>query len=353
MNYRELFRGNRLCRLLGIEYPIIGGGMTWVSDASLCAAVSEAGGVGILAAGNLSPDLLREQITRARKLTRKPIGVNLVGISPNFSSHLDIALALRPDLVTLGADPNFQEHIAALLGCGIKVFPLAASVLMATLAEEAGAQAVIPEGQEAGGHISNVSTMPFIPQVVDAVTIPVIAAGGIGDGRGMAAAFALGAEGIQIGTALIVADECGVHENYKQAVLNAEDRSTAITGISIGKPVRALRNKLTRQLRKMEDEGVPWTEIELLAAGKLREAAQEGNVREGSVMMGQIAGLIKKKAPVREIIESMIEGFVQTIKMLGSKYNVELEYGGDLHGPIRRRGSPARVQKDSREGTAT
>ncbi|MCX6338698.1 MAG: nitronate monooxygenase [Candidatus Aureabacteria bacterium] len=320
MNYRELFRENRLCRLLGIEYPIIGGGMTWVSDASLCAAVSEAGGVGILAAGNLPPDLLREQITHARKLTRKPIGVNLVGISPNFSSHLDIALALRPDLVTLGADPNFQEHIAALLGCGIKVFPLAASVLMATLAEEAGAQAVIPEGQEAGGHISNVSTMPFIPQVVDAVTIPVIAAGGIGDGRGMAAAFALGAEGIQIGTALIVADECGVHENYKQAVLNAEDRSTAVTGISIGKPVRALRNKLTRQLRKMEDEGVPWTEIELLAAGKLREAAQEGNVREGSVMMGQVAGLIKKKAPAKEIIENILTGFAQTIKTLDSKY---------------------------------
>jgi enoyl-[acyl-carrier protein] reductase II len=323
VNYRELFRGNRLCQLLGIEYPIIGGGMTWVSDANLCAAVSEAGGVGILAAGNLPPDLLREQITHARTLTRRPIGVNLVGISPSFSSHLDIVTTLRPDLVTLGADPNFQEHIAALLGCGIKVFPLAASVLMATLAEEAGAQAVIPEGQEAGGHISDISTMPFIPQVVDAVTIPVIAAGGIGDGRGMAAAFALGAEGIQIGTALIVADECGAHEHYKQAVLNAEDRSTAVTGISIGKPVRALRNKLTRQLRKMEDEGVPWTEIELLASGKLREAAQEGNVRDGSVMMGQVAGLIKTRGPARKIIEEILEGFVRTLGGLDSKYRPE------------------------------
>ena len=321
MNYRELFRGNRLCRLLGIEYPIIGGGMTWVSDANLCAAVSEAGGVGMLASGNLPPDLLREQIRRARELTRKPIGVNLVGISPNFSSHLDIVTALRPDLVTLGADPNFQEHIAALLECGIKVFPLAASVLMAKLAEEAGAQAVIPEGHEAGGHISDISTMPFMPQVVDAVSIPVIAAGGIGDGRGMAAAFALGAEGIQIGTALIVADECGVHERYKQAVLNAEDRSTAVTGISIGKPVRALRNKLTRELKKMEEAGIPWTEIELLASGKLREAAQEGNVREGSVMMGQIAGLIKKRGPARKIIDGIVEGFARTISGLDSHYH--------------------------------
>ena len=322
MNYGELFRGNRLCRLLGIEYPIIGGGMTWVSDANLCAAVSKAGGVGVLAAGNLPPDILRAQIARVGELTRKPIGVNLVGISPNFSSHLDIVTSLRPELVTLGADPNFQEHVTTLLGHGIKVFPLAASVLMAMLAEEAGAQAVIPEGQEAGGHISDISTMPFIPQVVDAVKIPVIAAGGIGDGRGMAAAFALGAEGVQIGTALIVADECGAHEKYKQAVLAAEDRSTEVTGISIGKPTRALRNKLTRELKKMEDLGVPWTEIELLASGKLREAAQEGNVRAGSVMMGQIAGLVKKRGPAREIIEEIVEGFVRTIGDISSNYRM-------------------------------
>lgn len=321
MNYGELFRGNRLCRLMGIKYPVIGGGMTWVSDANLCAAVSEAGGVGVLAAGNLPPDALRDQITRAKALTRNPIGVNLVGISPNFSSHLDVVASLRPELVTLGADPNFQEHVTTLLKHGIKVFPLIASVRMAMLAEESGAQAVIPEGQEAGGHISDVSTMPFVPQVVDAVEIPVIAAGGIGDGRGMAAAFALGAEGVQIGTALIVADECGVHENYKEAVLAAEDRSTAVTGISIGKPTRALRNKLTRELKKMEDSGVPWTDIELLASGKLREAAQEGNVRAGSVMMGQIAGLIKKRGPARQIIEEMIEGFARTVGDLESKYH--------------------------------
>jgi enoyl-[acyl-carrier protein] reductase II len=322
VNYGELFRGNRLCNLLGIKYPIIGGGMTWVSDASLCAAVSEAGGVGVLAAGSLPPDNLREQIERARELTSKPIGVNLVGISPHFSSHLDLVTSLRPELVTLGADPNFQEHVTTLLGHGIKVFPLAASVLMAALAEEAGAQAVIPEGQEAGGHISDISTMPFIPQVVDAVKIPVIAAGGIGDGRGMAAAFALGAEGVQIGTALIVADECGAHENYKRAVIEAEDRSTAVTGISIGKPTRALRNKLTRELKKMEDAGVPWTEIELLASGKLREAAQEGNVRAGSAMMGQIAGLVKKRGPAKKIIEEMVEGFVRTIGEMGLKYQI-------------------------------
>lgn len=321
--HKEIFKSNRICRLLGIDYPIIGGGMTWVSDASLCAAVSEAGGVGMLAAGNLPADQLEEQIRRARALTRKPIGVNVVGISPHCPKHLEIIKALKPEVVTLGADPNFQEHIPLLTDAGIMVFPLAASVLMAKLAEESGAQAVIPEGQEAGGHISDIATMPFIPQVADAVGIPVIAAGGIGDGRGMAAAFALGAEGIQLGTALLVAHECTIHDGYKQAVINAEDRSTVVTGISIGKPTRALRNKLSRQLKKMEEEGIPWTEIELIASGKLREAAREGNVREGSVMMGQIAGLIKKRAAVREIIEEILDGFVHTIGRLKSTAHTE------------------------------
>jgi len=320
LNYSEIFRNNRICRLLGIAYPIIGGGMTWVSEAKLCAAVSEAGGIGILAAGNLPAEGLREQIERARELTRKPIGVNIVGLSPNCPNHFEIIKELRPDVVTLGADPNFQEHIPILTERGIKVFPLVASVLMARLSQEAGAHAVIPEGQEAGGHISDISTMPFVPQVKDAVSIPVIAAGGIGDGRGMAAAFALGAEGVQIGTALLVADECQVHENYKKAVLGAEDRSTAVTGLSIGKPTRALRNKLTRQLKKLEEEGVPWTDIELLASGKLREAAQEGNIREGSVMMGQIAGLIKKRAPVKDIIETMLMDFSRIITRLNNDF---------------------------------
>lgn len=305
---------------MGITYPIIGGGMTWVSEAKLCAAVSEAGGIGILAAGNLPAESLREQIERARTLTRKPIGVNIVGLSPNCPNHFKIIQELRPDVVTLGADPNFQEHISMLTEWGIKVFPLVASVLMARLSQEAGAHAVIPEGQEAGGHISDISTMPFVPQVKDAVSIPVIAAGGIGDGRGMAAAFALGAEGVQIGTALLVADECKVHENYKKAVAEAEDRSTVVTGLAVGKPTRALRNKLTRQLKKMEDNGVPWTELEMLAVGKLREAVQEGNIRDGSVMMGQIAGLIKTRAPVKKIIEDMLEGYLRTIETLNKEY---------------------------------
>jgi len=306
---------------LGIDYPIIGGGMTWVSDAGLCAAVSEAGGLGILAGGNLQSEILRDDIIKARRLTKRPIGVNLVGLSPNCPKQMDVIMDLKPQVVTLGADPNFQERIPKLCVRGIKVFPLVASVLMARLAEEAGAQAVIPEGQEAGGHISDISTMPFVPQVVDALSIPVIAAGGIGDGRGMAAAFALGAEGIQIGTALLVADECAAHENYKQAVIDAEDRSTAVTGLAIGKPTRALRNKLTRELKKLEEEGVPWTDIELLAGGKLREAVQEGNVREGSVMMGQVAGLLKKRGPVKEIINDMLAGFAKTVSELHSKYS--------------------------------
>lgn len=316
MDFKRFFRKNRVCSLLGIDYPIICGGMTWVSDAKLCAAVSEAGGIGVLAAGNSPPGHLEEQIKETRSLTKKPIGVNIVGISPYYPRHLDVIGSLRPELVTLGADPNFQDHIKVLKEHGLKVIPLVASVLMARLSEEAGAHAIIPEGQEAGGHISNLSTMPFVPQTVDAVAIPVIAAGGIGDGRGMAATFALGAEGIQIGTALLVADECRVHDNYKQAIIKAEDRSTAVTGLSIGKPVRALRNKLTRKLKKMEEEGVPWTEIELLAMGKLREAVEDGNVREGSVMMGQIAGLIKKTGTVREIFDEILKGFIETTRAL-------------------------------------
>jgi enoyl-[acyl-carrier protein] reductase II len=235
---------------------------------------------------------------------------------------LKVLQRLRPEVVTLGADPNFQEHIALLSKAGIKVIPLAASVLMARLAEEAGAAAVIPEGHEAGGHISDISTMPFIPQAADAVKIPVIAAGGIGDGRGMAAAFALGAEGVQMGTALLLADECRIHDNYKEAVLKADDRSTAVTGLGIGKPVRALRNKLTRKLKKMEAQEADWTEIELLAMGKLREAVEEGNIREGSVMMGQIAGLLSRRAPAGEIINRILEGFTDTIRRLQADYSL-------------------------------
>jgi enoyl-[acyl-carrier protein] reductase II len=316
LNYKEIFSKNRLCLLLGIDYPIIGGGMTWVSDARLCAAVSDAGGMGIVAAGNLPPEELKAQIEEARKITKRPVGVNIVGIAPSRSGHLEIIQRLRPEVVTLGADPDFQSHIKALKKDGIKAIPLVASVLMAKLSEEAGACAVIPEGQEAGGHIGDISTMPFIPQVVNAVSIPVIAAGGIGSGSGMAAAFALGAEGVQLGTALVVADECRAHEHYKEAVIGADDRSTTVTGLGTGKPVRALRNKLTRKIRKLEAEGTDWTEIELLAMGKLREAVEDGNVRGGSVMMGQIAGLIKKRAPVKQIISEMIEEFVQTIRSL-------------------------------------
>jgi enoyl-[acyl-carrier protein] reductase II len=319
VSYTDLFENNRLCKLLGIDYPILGGAMTWISDARLCAAVSMSGGIGVLAGGNSPVERLREGMTATARLSGNRYGVNIVGISPLYAQHLELIASMRPTLVTLGADPNFQTHIPLLKKHGIKVIPLIASVPMAIMAEEAGADAVIPEGQEAGGHISDISTMPFIPQVVDAVSIPVIAAGGIGDGRGMAAAFALGAEGIQIGTALIVADECSAHENYKEAVLKAGDRSTAVTGKAIGKPVRALKNKLTRKLLRLEAEGTPWTEIELLTSGKLKEAAEEGNVREGSVMMGQIAGLIKKRAPVARIIDDILTGFIRTTQQLETR----------------------------------
>ncbi|MBQ8301259.1 MAG: nitronate monooxygenase, partial [Clostridia bacterium] len=256
----------RLCELLGIEYPIIQGGMAWVATAELAAAVSNGGGVGLIAAGNAPGEVVREQIQKAKSLTDKPFGVNVMMMSPFVDEVMQVILEEKPAVVATGAG-NPGKYIAALKEAGIKVMPVVASVAMAKKMEKDGADAVIAEGTEAGGHIGELTTMVLVPQVVDAVSIPVIAAGGIADSRGAVAAFALGADGIQVGTRFICSTECIAHENYKQAVLKAKDRDAVVTGRSTGAPVRALKNKLTREYDRLEKEGASFEEIEALGVG--------------------------------------------------------------------------------------
>jgi enoyl-[acyl-carrier protein] reductase II len=309
-------KDNRICRILDIRYPILQGGMTWVSEAVLAAAVSEAGGLGCIATGNMPGDLLREEIHKLRQLTDKPFAVNLILLSPNYRACLDVVMEEKVPVVTLGAG-NSGPFIPALKEAGVKVVPVVNSVALARRLERSGADAIVAEGEEAGGHIGDTATLPLIPQMVDALSIPVVAAGGIGDGRGMAAAFALGAEGIQLGTALVVAHESRAHDHYKDAIVKASDRSTAVTGRSINKPVRALKNMLTQEFHDLEDEGAPWEEIEGLAIGRLRAAVMEGDVTRGSVMMGQVAGLVKARGSVKEIVESFVAGFNETMEAIG------------------------------------
>lgn len=280
--------------------------MTWVSEPVLTSSVSNAGCLGTLAAGNMTGEMLREEIRKTKTLTDKTFAVNLILVSPNFKECLEVVLEEQVKVVTFGAG-NASPYIPRLKEAGIKVVPVTNSVALAKRLVSAGADAIIAEGQESGGHIGETSTMPLIPQMVDAVKVPVIAAGGIGDGRGMAAAFALGAEGIQMGTALLVADESRAHPNYKLAILKAKDRDTAVTGRSINKPVRALKNMLTQEFRRLESQNTSWEEIENLAVGRLRKAVIEGDVIHGSVMMGEVSGLIKKGGSVKEIIERIID----------------------------------------------
>lgn len=307
---------NRICTLLNIRYPILAGGMTWVSEARLAAAVSEAGGLGTLATGNMPGELLREEIRATRKLTDRPFGVNLIMLSPNFKECLEVVKEERVAAATFGAG-NSSPHIAELKGVGTVVIPVLNSVALAKRVQRSGAEAVIAEGEESGGHIGDTATLPLIPQMADALQIPLVAAGGIADGRGMAAAFALGAEAVQLGTLLVVADESRAHDAYKDAVLKATDRSTAVTGRTIDKPVRALKNQLTQEFHRLEEAGSPWEEIEGLAVGRLRKAVMEGDVTHGSVMMGQVAGLVKRRAPVKELIEGMVEECNETFARLG------------------------------------
>lgn len=293
---------NRICELLGIEYPIIQGGMAWVATAELAAAVSNAGGLGFIAAGGAPADVVREQIKKARTLTDKPFGVNVMLMSPFSDEVMEVVIEEKPAVVATGAG-NPGKYIERLKEAGIKIMPVIASVAMAKRMEKAGADAVIAEGTEAGGHIGELTTMVLTPQVVDAVSIPVVSAGGYADSRGTKAAFALGADGIQVGTRFICSTECIAHENYKNAVLKAKDRDTVVTGRSTGAPVRALKNKLTKEYQRLEKEGASAEEIEELGVGGLRRAFQDGDIENGSLMAGQSAAMVHEIQPCAEIVK--------------------------------------------------
>lgn len=294
-----------LCELLGIEHPIIQGGMAWVSTAELVSAVSEAGGLGILGIGSAPPDYVRAQVCETRARTRKPFGVNIPLISPYVDDVVQTCIDERVPVVATGAG-NPGPWMARLKEAGIKIVPVVASVALAKRLERMGADVLVAEGTESGGHIGDVATLPLIPQVVDAVSIPVVAAGGIADGRGLAAALALGAAGVQMGTRFICAQECVVHPNYKQKIVNAGDRATITTGHSLGHPVRAIKNPLTRKFEEMEKEGISEKELIEFGTGKLLLATAEGDMTWGSIMAGQICGLIHDVLPAAEIIRRMI-----------------------------------------------
>lgn len=295
----------RVTELLGIEYPIIQGGMAWVAEHHLAAAVSEAGGLGLIGGASAPGEVVREEIRKARALTGKPIGVNVMLMSPHADDVAKVVVEEGIQVVTTGAGIP-TKYMGMWKEAGVKVIPVVASVAQAKLMEKAGADAVVAEGMESGGHVGEATTMTLVPQVADAVKIPVIAAGGIADGRGMAAAFMLGAEAVQVGTRFVVSEESIVHENYKNRVIKAKDIDSVLTGVSHGHPVRCLRNKMTREYLKLEKEGKTFEELEYLTLGTLRKAVMEGDMDNGTVMAGQIAGLIREKQSCREIIEEMM-----------------------------------------------
>ena len=304
----------KITDLLGIEYPIIQGGMAWVADYHLAAAVSEAGGLGIIGAGGAPASFVREQIQKAKEITNKPFGVNIMLMNPEADQIAQVVVEEGVKVVTTGAG-NPGKYMAAWKEAGIKVIPVVASVGLARMMERAGADAVVAEGTESGGHIGETTTMALVPQVVDAVNIPVIAAGGIADGRGFAAAIMLGAEAVQMGTRFVVAKESIVHENYKQKVISAKDIDSAVTGRSTGHPVRCIRNKTTREYLKLEQEGATLEELEKMTLGGLRKAVVEGNVVEGSIMAGQIAGLVKEENTCKEIIQEIMSQAETLLKL--------------------------------------
>lgn len=303
----------QITELLGIEYPVIQGGMAWVADAQLAANVSKAGGIGFIGAANAPAEWVREQIHIARQITDKPFGVNVMLLSPHADEVAAVVSEEKVAAVTTGAG-NPAKYMEMWKNSGIRVIPVVASVALARMMEKCGADAVVAEGMESGGHIGEQTTMSLVPQVVDAVSVPVIAAGGIGDGRGMAAAFMLGAQAVQIGTRFIVAKECNVHQAYKDRVIQARDIDSEVTGRSTGHPVRSLRNQMTRKYQALEKEGAGFEELELLTLGALRKAVVDGDVKNGTVMAGQIAGLIKKEQTCSEIIKELMDGMSNVIE---------------------------------------
>lgn len=294
-----------LCELLNIKYPIFQGGMAWIADASLAAAVSNAGGLGIIAAMNANADWLREEIHKVRTVTDKPFGVNIMLMSPFADEVSDLVVEEKVPVVVTGAG-NPGKYMKKWVEAGIKVIPVVASTAMARLVERSGATAVVAEGGESGGHIGELTTMTLVPQVCDAVKIPVLAAGGIADGRGIAAALMLGACGVQCGTRFLVAKECTVHQNYKNKILKAKDIDTIATGKRLGHPVRCLKNQFTRELFKQEyNSNISDEELEKMGAGTLRKAAKEGDEKNGSFMAGQCAAMVHKEQTAQEMIEEM------------------------------------------------
>ncbi|MDF2542814.1 MAG: hypothetical protein K0S47_2532 [Herbinix sp.] len=295
---------SRICEMLNIEYPIFQGAMARISDASLAAAVSEAGGLGIIAGGTAPIDFVRNEVRKAKELTKKPFGVNIMLLSENADEIAKMVCEENVKVVTTGAGMP-GKYMEMWKDHGIKVIPVVPSVAMAKRMERSGADAVVAEGTESGGHVGELTTMVLVPQVVDALSIPVIAAGGIGDGRGVAAAFLLGADAVQVGTRFLTAYECTVHENYKKKILNAKDIDTIVTGRPTGHPIRVLKNKLARQFKDLETAAAPIEEYEKLGIGALAKAVT-GDVEYGSVMSGQIAAIVNKEQSCKDIILEMM-----------------------------------------------
>lgn len=306
---------NSICTVLGIKYPILQGGMAWVATAELAAAVSNAGGLGIIGAGHMPADALKVEVLRAKELTKKPFGVNVMLRSPHVKEIIQLLLEEKVAVITTGAG-NPGEYIQAFKAIGTKVIPVVASVALAKRLAKSGVDALIAEGTESGGHVGELTTMCLLPQIVDAVSIPVIAAGGIADGRGMVAAFALGAQAVQIGTRFVVSEECTAHEEYKKAIIKAKDRSAIMTGLSTGHPVRILENQLSREFANMERNGASVEELDAFGEGKLKLAARDGEVKWGSVMAGQCSGMLTEIKPVAEIIDELMSCFTKTIAKL-------------------------------------
>lgn len=303
----------RITELLGIEHPIIQGGMAWVAENHLAAAVSQAGGLGLIGGANAPGKVVRDYIRKVKEVTDKPFGVNVMLMSPYADDVAKVVVEEGVKVVTTGAG-NPEKYMEMWKAAGIRVIPVVASVALARRMERSGADAVVAEGTESGGHIGEATTMTLVPQVADAVSIPVIAAGGIADGRGIAAAFMLGAEAVQMGTRFLVAKECVIHQNYKDRVLKAKDIDSTVTGRSHGHPIRCLRNQMTREYIKLENQGTPFEELEYMTLGALRKAVQEGDVATGTVMAGQIAGMVSREQTCKEMIDEMME---QAGKLLG------------------------------------
>ncbi len=309
---------SKIAEMLGLKYPLFQGGMAWVATAELVSAVSNAGGLGIIGSGSMEPEILEKEIHRTKNMTDKPFGVNLMLMNPFIDDLVEVVCKEKVAVVTTGAG-NPGKYIEKFKQAGIKVFPIAPMIALAKRLEKLGVDGIIAEGGESGGHVGELTTMVLVRQIVKEINLPVIAAGGISDSRSVVAAFALGADAVQIGTRFVVAKECIVHKNYKEAIIKADCRDAVVTGRSTGHPVRCLRNRLTREFDRLEKEGAPKEKLEELGTGKLRAAVVDGDIKWGSVMMGQTAGLIDKEQSVKEIIEEIFNGVPDVVKELNER----------------------------------